>query len=284
MPLTCETADGICLHADDFGPADDVPPVVCLPGLTRNARDFAHLAKALSRDDRVGRGRRVVVLESRGRGRSGRAPAETYTLVQELADLTAALDEWGIEKADFVGTSRGGLLIMLLAATAPIRIDRAVLNDIGPTIERSGLGRIAATVGARMSYPSMAELAASLKRASCEQFPRLTDNQWIRYAEQLASLGPDGSVHLDYDAALADGFTDFSASDATPDFWPAFAALLDHPVLVVRGANSDILSAATVEGMRRRHHNLSAIVVSDEGHAPLLWDRFSVETIKAFLQ
>ncbi len=237
----------------------------------------------LARDDKAGRARRVIVLESRGRGRSGWAPAETYTLLQELNDLTFAMDEWGIEKADFVGTSRGGLLIMLLATTSPVRLARAVMNDIGPTIEQSGLARIAGTVGARMDYPSMEELAGSLKRAMSEHFPRLAPAQWLRFAEQLASPSAEG-VTLDYDPALAEGFVNFSAEATPPDFWPCFAALLDRPVLVVRGANSDLLSAATVEAMRRKHRKLTTIVVPDEGHAPLLWDRFSVETIKAFLQ
>jgi pimeloyl-ACP methyl ester carboxylesterase len=280
--MTVETADGVRLVADDLGPDTGVP-VICLPGLTRNARDFAHLAAALSAEDRAGPARRVVVLESRGRGRSGRADPSTYTLVQELADLVAAMDAWGIETADIVGTSRGGLLAMLLAATAPERVGRVVLNDIGAAIERTGLARIARSVGKTMDFPTFEALAEAQKAAIGDQFPRLCGAHWVKFAMQLASPAPGGGVVLDYDPRIADAFADFSAADAPPDFWPAFSALVGRPVLVVRGAHSDLLSAATVEAMRRRHRALHTHLVHGEGHAPLLWDRGSCETIKAFL-
>ncbi|MBJ3775236.1 alpha/beta fold hydrolase [Acuticoccus mangrovi] len=280
--MTFETADGVRLVADAYGPEGAMPPVVCLPGLTRNARDFAHLAATLAKADPNG-ARRVIVLESRGRGRSAYADPETYTLPQELADLVAAMDHWGIERADVVGTSRGGLMAMLLAMTEPRRLNRVVLNDIGPTIEPAGLARIAKGVGTTMHFASFEVLAEGLKRVNACQFPRLTDAQWRRFAGQLASPDGDG-VSFDYDPALAEGFASFSADQAAPDFWPAFNALVDHKVMVVRGANSDILSAATVEAMRRRHRGLHALVVADEGHAPLLWDKISVDTIKEFLR
>lgn len=251
--------------------------MVCLPGLTRNARDFSHLAAVLAG------GGPVIVLESRGRGRSGRAAAGTYTLSQELQDLVAALDQWEVAEADFVGTSRGGLLAMLLAATSPGRVRRVVLNDIGPTIEVEGLARIAGSVGHNMTHPSFDALAKALKAANRRQFPRLTDAQWRRFAEQLASPDEDGSVTLDYDPALGEMFENFSHDGQAIDFWPAFEPLLERDVMVVRGAHSDILSAATVEAMRRRHRRLSAIVVADEGHAPLLWDRYSTDAIREFL-
>jgi pimeloyl-ACP methyl ester carboxylesterase len=257
--------------------------VVCLPGLTRNARDFGHLASGLVVADRLGPARRVITLDSRGRGRSGRADPATYTLAQELTDLVAAMDTWGIATADFVGTSRGGLLAMLLAATAPMRVRRVVLNDIGAAIERAGLARIARAVGAVMEYPSLEALAEAQRAALGAQFPRLCGAHWVRFAGQIASPAADGTVVLDYDPRIADAFADFSAEAAPPDFWPAFSALIDRPALVVRGAHSDILSAATVEAMRRRHRHLSTHVVHGEGHAPLLWDRGSCETIKSFL-
>jgi pimeloyl-ACP methyl ester carboxylesterase len=268
------------LHADCFGRLQGARPVVCLPGLTRNARDFEHLARVLSnRPDAPP----VVVLESRGRGRSDRAEASTYTLGQELEDLVAALDQWGVHEADLVGTSRGGLLAMLLAASAPERVRKVVLNDIGPTIEHEGLARIAGSVGNGMSWPSFDALAASLKAANRRQFPRLTADGWRRFAEQLASPSEDGTVSLDYDPRLAVMFEDFSHDGKAIDFWPAFEPLIDRDVLVVRGAHSDILSAATVEAMRRRHRRLQTLVIGDEGHAPLLWDRYSTDAIRTFL-
>lgn len=226
-----------------------------------------------------GGARRIIVLESRGRGRSEHAPAQTYTLNQELADLAAAMDAWGVERADFVGTSRGGLLAMLLGATAASRVGRVVLNDIGPTIGAEGLARIAAGVGAQMDHASYEALGEALRRTLEPQFPFLGAAGWRRFAEQLAS--PHGSgVRLDYDPALAETFR--STNGAQPDFWPAFDALEDSPVLVIRGAHSDILSAATVEAMRRRRP-LQTLVIAHEGHAPLLWDRRSQDTIGHFL-
>jgi len=268
------------LHADVFGTPGTGRPIVCLPGLTRNARDFSRLARTLANGVLA---RPVIALESRGRGRSDRADPATYTIPQELSDLSAALDQWDIDVADFVGTSRGGLLVMLLAATAPERVGRVVLNDIGPTIELDGLERIAVSVGQQMTHDSFEALASVLRQAMQRQFPRLTDGQWLRLARQLGSQNPGGTVTLDYDPALAGGFDRFSHDPAALDFWPFFDRLSDRDVMVVRGAHSDILSAATVEGMRRRHKRLWPLVVPDEGHAPLLWDRFSTEAIRDFL-
>lgn len=221
------------------------------------------------------------MLDSRGRGRSGRAPAKTYTLVQELADLKMILDALGIAEASFVGTSRGGLLTMLLAATEPGRVRKAVLNDIGPVIEAAGLARIADSVGAKMEYGSFEELAIHLRATLGAQFPGLSDAHFVRKARQLAREC-NGRVLLDYDPSLAEPFRTASAA-AAPDFWPAFEALANTPLLVIRGAHSDILSAATVEAMRRHVTGMRTLVAVNEGHAPLLWDRHSIETVKAFL-
>lgn len=257
-------------------------PIVCLPGLSRNARDFGDFASAVSSSGDWSP-RRVYVVESRGRGKSGWAPVETYTILQELDDLLVALRAWGIKSAQFVGTSRGGLLVMLLAMREPERIERAVLNDVGPTIERKGLARIAQSAGARMKFASYEDLAAYLAEGLAPQFPRMGADKWLKFAKQLASPYDQGGVRLDYDPALADTVRSYSIDDPAPDFWPGFEALADKLVLVVRGAYSDLLSAATVEAMRRRHPSIATHVVPDEGHAPLLWDRPTIEMIRSFL-
>ena len=277
--LTATTKDGVRLHADAYGPSESAATVICLPGLTRNGRDFDALARALVTSDAIAQ--RVIALTLRGRGRSEHAGAETYTVGQELADVLAAMDEWEIARASFVGTSRGGLIAMLLAASAPERIGRVVLNDIGPLIEPAGLARIAAGVGKQMEFASFAALGETLRGTLGPQFPRMGEDEWTRMARQLASEC-GGGVRLDYDPRLSEIFRQTSDGPA-PDLWPAFAALSSKPLLVVRGAYSDILSAATVEAMRRRHPTMQTLVVVNEGHAPLLWDRHSVETIKAFL-
>ncbi|MEM7694009.1 MAG: alpha/beta hydrolase [Pseudomonadota bacterium] len=278
--LTATAADGTALVADEYGPAGETP-VVCLPGLTRNARDFADLAAALSAPDETPP-RRVIVLESRGRGRSGRADGATYTLLQELDDLLAALKSFDVARAAFVGTSRGGLLTMLLAMRAPEMISRVVLNDIGPRIEPEGLARIGESVGTTMAFKSFEDLGARLEKALGPQFPALGPDGFVRLARQLASEDGEG-VRFDYDPALADPFRATNAPIDPPDFWPGFDALLGVPVMVIRGAHSDLLSAATVEAMRRRHARLTTFIAHGEGHAPLLWDAASQSAIQRFL-
>ncbi|MEM8664343.1 MAG: alpha/beta hydrolase [Pseudomonadota bacterium] len=256
--------------------------MVCLPGVTRTARDFTALAEQLSVADDVGPAMRVITIESRGRGRSDRSDASTYTVKRELTDILGAFKDWGVERAKIVGTSRGGLLAMIMAMVAPERMAAAVLNDIGPQIEAVGLSRIAATVGVKMHYPSFEAVGAELEERLTEQFPRLEGDMWVRLAKQLARPAKDGGVELDYDPALSEGFQ--AAADApSPDFWPAFDALCKVPVMVIRGAHSDLLSAATVEAMRRRHRALETFVAEGEGHAPLLWDRRSIEAVKRFV-
>ncbi|WMS44991.1 alpha/beta hydrolase [Acuticoccus sp. MNP-M23] len=282
--LTAKANDGVLLHAEDRGPQSDPCPVICLPGLTRNARDFTAIADVLATTGSAGEAMRVLSLDSRGRGRSGRSAPETYTLPQEMADLLAAMDAFKIPRARFVGTSRGGLLVMLLAMFHPERIDRVVLNDIGPRIEPAGLARIGENVGTTMRFASFEALGEALSATQQTQFPRLRGEQWVRFARQLASSDAEtGDVVLDYDEALAAPFRQTNSASEPPDFWPAFDALKQCPVLVLRGAHSDLLSAATVESMRRCHRRLGTFVASGEGHAPLLWDRASIETVKRFL-
>lgn len=256
--------------------------MVCLPGLTRNARDFTALAEALAVADANLPAMRVIAVDLRGRGRSDNADPATYTPKHELDDVLAALDQWGIERARFVGTSRGGLITMIMAMVAPERIDRAVLNDIGPQLDPDGLARIAKSVGVRMEYPSFETLAGFLEDHHSGRFPKVGSEGWLRFAHQLASEHDGGGVRLDYDERIKDAFGDGGAAKA-PDFWPAFDALCGRPVMVVRGANSDLLSSATVEAMRRRHGHMETLVVANEGHAPLFWDRRTIEGIKAFL-
>lgn len=277
-----ESTDGLKLYADEYGPPDAFRTVLCLPGLSRNARDFTDLATALA----AGRGdigpMRVIAMDLRGRGRSSWGDPETYTVVHEFTDVMSALDQWGIDSVNVVGTSRGGLITMIWAMQAPEMISRAVLNDIGPYIEPEGLKRISGTVGKQMTFPSFEALAQTLRGNLSAQFPRMEEDDWHRFARQVASENAEG-VTFDYDPAIADGVAYDDVSEPTPDFWPGFDALCGSPVLVLRGALSDLLSAATVEAMRRRHPRLHSHIVPDEGHAPLLWDRPTIEAIRTFI-
>ncbi|SDU05646.1 alpha/beta fold hydrolase [Stappia sp. ES.058] len=244
------------------------PQVLCLAGLSRNSRDFTHLAEALAE-----RGFDVTAMDYRGRGQSDRdADWRNYSIEREADDIDCGLDALGISRAIVVGTSRGGLHAMLLALRSPNRIAGMVLNDIGPTIERDGLHRLAGTIGLTMDASDWPSAAARLRKMLAPQFPGLDDAGWDRFARQLYIETP-GGLRLDYDATLRHTLAELDQETELPDFWPVFDAIGATPLLALRGAHSDLLSAKTLAEMLRRHPNAQALTVDNEGHAPLLWDR-----------
>jgi pimeloyl-ACP methyl ester carboxylesterase len=261
--------DGLRLHVCSRGPRlSSRLPVVCLPGLARTVADFEDLAAALVSDPQAPR--YVVGLDSRGRGRSDydRDPSH-YNVAVELADLLTVLTALGIARAVFVGTSRGGILTMLLAAARPTVIAGCVLNDIGPVIEPQGLVRIKSYVGKLPRPASFHEGADILRRMFGTQFPKLDDDDWVAFARR--TFKEDGNrIVPDYDVGLAKVLRDVDLDRSLPTLWKEFDALASVPVMVIRGGNSDILSAATVDAMRSRRDRLEVLDVPDEGHAPLL--------------
>jgi pimeloyl-ACP methyl ester carboxylesterase len=272
--------DGLRLHVRDYGPRlSRALPVVCLPGLARTAADFESLALALSSAGQ----RRVYALDYRGRGKSDydRNPAN-YNLHAELADVLAVLTALGIGRAVFIGTSRGGLLTMLLAVARPTAIAGCVLNDIGPVIELEGLMRIKDYVGKLPQPASFREAADTLRRRFGRHFPRWDDADWLAFAHR--TFKEDGAgIAPDYDPALATILAGVTPEHPLPPLWREFDALGHIPVMVVRGANSDILSAATVRAMRERRRSLEVVEVADEGHAPRLTDAATAGRIAAFV-
>lgn len=262
--------DGLSLHVRCYGAGVETPnlPVVCLPGLTRNESDFEPLAHHLSTD--IDGPRRVFAIDSRGRGRSGYDPDwRNYNPAVELADVIAATTALGLDRAVFVGTSRGGILTMLMAAVQPAMIAGAVLNDIGPVIEPAGLMRIKGYVG-RMRRPrDFADGAAILRDLFGAQFPNFKEADWLAWAARSWRQGSDGLVAR-YDQTLAETLKDVAPDQPIPELWPQFDALPQVPLMVIRGALSDILSAETVETMRARRADIETIEISDQGHAPLL--------------
>jgi pimeloyl-ACP methyl ester carboxylesterase len=257
-------------------------PVVCLPGLSRTTEDFDALAAALAADPAVPR--RVLALDYRGRGLSDydRDP-KNYTLPVELADVIAVLDACNAMPAVIVGTSRGGLLAMLLAAVRPDTIAGAVLNDIGPVIEPRGLMRIKDYVG-KLPQPASFEEGAEILRGIADgQFPNLTTADWIAAAKR-AWRETDGRLVLTYDTALAHNFATVAVDQPLPTMWPQFEALAQKPLMIVRGANSDILSAETVEAMAARAPAMEVLVVPDQGHAPLLAEPEVIARIAQFAE
>jgi len=274
--------DGLRLHVRSYGPRTaSAPPVVCLPGLARTGADFEPLAGALAGEPASPR--RVIAIDARGRGKSDydRDPAN-YTVQVELGDVLAVLTALAIARAVFVGTSRGGILTMLLAAARPTAIAGCVLNDIGPVIEPKGLMRIKSYVGKLPRPASFHEGADILRRLFGSQFPKLSGDDWVAFAHRTFKEAGSRIVP-DYDVKLATTLKSVRPERPLPALWKEFDALARVPVLVVRGGNSDILSAATVEAMRARRASLDVVEVPDEGHAPLLSGREIIDRIGAFV-
>lgn len=273
--------DGLRLHARDFGESlSGALPVVCLPGLSRTADDFTVLATALS-DGRGTKPRRVLALDYRGRGLSEWDPdSRNYDLRVESADVATVLTALGVDRAIFVGTSRGGLHTMLLGALRPAMIAGAVLNDIGPVIAAEGLLRIKGYVGKLPQPANWPEAVAVLKRIGGAHFTSLDDEAWDAYA-RLTFKDDSGVLGARYDPGLMDNLKLLDL-DAIPELWPQFDGLQYVPLLVIRGENSDLLSRETANAMAARHPDAELVTVPGQGHAPLLLDEPTIGTIAAF--
>lgn len=275
------SSDGLRLHARIYGDAHrGTTPVVCLPGLTRNAHDFHELAEKLSGE---GFNRRVIVIEYRGRGQSDHDPEwRHYTIPVEAVDVRQMLAALGVTTAVMVGTSRGGLISMVLAVTFPSIIKACILNDIGPVIEIKGLVRIAGYVGKGTMPKDWAEAVARL-RAANPDFTDLTQAEWHGFAEAVFVEDGEG-LHLSYDPALGNTLLGITPSQTIPPAWPLFEALATVPVMVLRGTNSDLLSEETLAEMVRRHEGLEALTVPNEGHAPFVGRGATAEAVARFVE
>ncbi|WP_324075037.1 MAG: alpha/beta hydrolase [Erythrobacter sp.] len=260
------SSDGLSLHYRNYpGPEGSTAlPVLCMHGLTRNARDFASLAEDLATK------RRVIVTEMRGRGQSDYAKvSDSYTPAVYVGDVEKLLAELGITRFIAIGTSMGGLMTMLMAATAPGRMAAVVMNDIGPEVETAGLARISGYVGQGRSYPTWVHAARGLAEAHGAAFPDFDLDQWLEMAKRTMVVTQNGRISFDYDMAIAEPFAK-PGNAAPPDLWLAYEALRDVPMLLVRGGLSDLLSEETVKQMGVRNPAMRAITVPRVGHAPTL--------------
>lgn len=261
-----QSADGLKLHYRDYaGGSAGRPAMLCLPGLTRNARDFEPVAEAFAG------AWRVIVVDFRGRGDSDYArDTSTYVPATYVADVVALVDHLALDRVVTVGTSLGGIVSVLLANLMPQEIAGMVINDIGPVIEPAGLARIRDYVGQGRSFPTWMHAARYLQDNMGDAHPDFSISEWLRLAKRLMALGNSGRVVLDYDMRIAEPFTAAAVEDPAADLWPAFRALPAVPRLVLRGELSDILSAATLEAMERKMSGLDSITIARTGHAPTL--------------
>lgn len=285
-PFRFFAADGLVLAGRDYAPLGptDRRPVVCLPGLTRNSRDFEPLAARLVAGGDGSPSRRVVTFDFRGRGASeyGR-DASTYTPLQELADTLLGLRLLGIGEITAFGTSRGGIVTLLSGLVAPGVVAAAVLNDIGAEIDIAGLMRIKGYVGRALPEGiAWEDLAAAMAVANRTEFPGLDGDGFRRFARRLFR-DVDGRPALDYDPRLAETLAAVTPETPMPDLWAPFDSLAAIPMQLLRGALSDLLSPDTVAKMAARHPGLDVVEVADQGHAPLLEDTPTLDAIVAFL-
>lgn len=255
------------------------PALLLMHGLTRNSADFEPLAAHLA--DRY----RLVVPDQRGRGLSAYDPdPDNYRPDVYAADMFALLDDLGIGHAGLIGTSMGGLMAMIMAATQPARVPAMVLNDVGPRIETAGLARIQGYVGPSGDAADWAEAAARCAAINAAAFPDFAEADWLAFARRTCEPTPDGKLRLAYDPAIAASVKGASPATVPPDLWPLWDMLTALPVLVIRGTLSDLLSSETVAEMGARHSGAFAeVAVLGRGHAPMLDEPAALAAITAFL-
>jgi pimeloyl-ACP methyl ester carboxylesterase len=274
-----EAHDGLRLHYLDFPAGGSASAVVCLPGLTRPAEDFEALAERLNAD-----GPRVLALDYRGRGESQWDPDWThYDLDVEEDDILRVLAQEGVSTAVFIGTSRGGIHTMRLALRRPGLVRAAVLNDVGPEINLSGLLRLKSYVGKLPPLVSINDAIGLTRLTVGSHFTAVSPEQWERYARRSFVETPKGVV-LRYDPALSHTLDEATPEMEPLDYWKDFEALAQRPCLILRGANSDILTPEILERMKIAAPAMEAHIVAGQGHAPLLMDETTIDRVADFIR
>ena len=271
--------DGLKLYYRDYSGPADTPPLLCLPGLTRNSRDFAAFA------DRYAGRFRVIAPDFRGRGKSDRDPEPAHYLPPTYAaDVLQLLDELEIAQAVFVGTSLGGLVTMLIAATQPQRIAATILNDVGPELDQSGIDRIRSYVGRPVRFRDWDEAAEYISGVNRGLPASNSHDDWVRAARRVAKEDGDGII-FDYDMAIAEPFNQRNDGAAPAfDLWPLYKKLDGAPLLLIRGELSDLLSPSAAQAMVEAHPDAELVTVPGVGHAPELNEPEAVAAIDRLLQ
>ena len=268
------SADGVKLHYRDHDGDRDRPPILCIPGLTRNARDFEPVA------DRFAGDWRVISIDLRGRGGSAFDPdPANYKPMVYVADILKLLDQLGIADAVFVGTSLGGLCTMALALTDRERIAGALLNDIGPVVDMAGIDRIASYVGKDARFEGWDEAIAQVVARNLDVYPDYTRPEWERFVRRMAREDGDAVV-FDYDMRIVDNF---ERAATAPEIWPLYQALDGRPVTILRGELSDLLSAEVAERMASAIDDAELVTVPRVGHAPSFDEPESIAALERLL-
>ncbi len=270
MP-TFTAPDGVRLYYTDEGTG---PAILALAGLTRNGSDFDYVAPHL-------RDKRLIRMDYRGRGQSAWTGAETYTIPTEAGDALALLDHLGLEKAAILGTSRGGLIAMVLAATAKPRLTGICLVDIGPVLEPRGLDIIRGYVG-RNPVEKTLDDAAVMRAKLLKGFENVPESRWREEVEKHYRETPDG-LQINYDPAIRDAVL-AAGEQPAPDLWPLFDAMEGLPLAAIRGANSDLLSQETLAAMRARRPDMIATEVPGRGHVPFLDEPEALDTLGKWME
>jgi pimeloyl-ACP methyl ester carboxylesterase len=271
--------DGVKTHYRRYpsASAEEKRPVLCMHGLTRNSRDFEDVAPRIAE-----RGRSVIAVDVRGRGRSDYdSNPVNYTPATYVEDMRGLLDSVGWSEVVALGTSMGGLMTMIMAAAHPGVVKAAAINDIGPVIDPKGLQRIQGYVGGGGPYASWEDAADAVRGINGVAFPNETGAEfWIAFAKRICREREDASIILDYDPEISKPVQ--SGDVAPPDLWRFFDALAPAPILLVRGALTDLLAMETVDEMQRRSPTLSLAQVPDVGHAPLLTEPAAQDALDRF--
>jgi len=277
---TYTSHDGLHLYYRDYPSANTGHPVLCLPGLTRNAKDFEGVAEHLT-----AWGHRVIAPDLRGRGRSDYDPnPENYAPAVYIQDILALLKQEGIAKTVVIGTSLGGVIAMVMAKLCPEVLVGVVLNDVGPEADPRGISLIGASLKNPREFQSWEAAATAVQTYGAGGYPDFTQADWLRAARATYRETPDGLIVVDYDPALVEPFMRANMADPPPTLWKFFDALARISTLALRGALSNLLSEATFMEMKRRKPDLDTAVIPNRGHIPLLNEPASLKALQPFLE
>ena len=270
--------DRLTLYARIY--ESDGPPLLLMHGLTRNSADFEGLAARLAGEYRL------IIADQRGRGRSDYDPEpENYTPATYVDDMMALINGLQLDELGLIGTSMGGLMAMMMAASQPTRFSSLILNDIGPVVEQKGLDRIQSYVGALEPFDNWQQAADHCRTVHGDVMAGFRAQDWLGFARRTCQKLPDGRIKFAYDPAISQGLSGSEQTAVPPDLWPMWDQLATIPMLIIHGALSDIISPATIAEMRRRHSGpISAVEVADRGHAPILDEPVALSAIDSFLK